>query len=150
MAKTDPHAVEVLNGLLQSALDSADGFRKAADLVRNPAFKALFTERAGVRDGLGGEIEAEVRSFGGEPVAGGSVLAGAHRAFVQVRDLIAHGSDKAVVEEVARAEDYLRLRFDAAAADALLPAPAHDLAARAGQALKAEHAEIVTLRDQFR
>jgi uncharacterized protein (TIGR02284 family) len=146
----DTHAVEVMNGLLQSAVDSADGFRKAAELVRNPEFKTLFTERAQQRDGLAGEIEAGVRSFGGEPVRGGSVLAEAHRAFVQVRDLIARGSDKAVVEEVARAEDYVQLRFDEAAADATLPAPARQLAERASQALKAEHQEIVGLRNQFR
>jgi len=146
----DEHAVEVMNGLLQSAVDSADGFRNAAELVRNPQFKALFAERAQQRDGLAGEIEGEVRSFGGEPAPGGSVLAAAYRAFVQVRDLVAHGSDRAVVEEVARAEDFVQQRFDTAASDVALPLPARQLAERAGQVLKAEHDEIVGLRDQFR
>jgi uncharacterized protein (TIGR02284 family) len=149
MPQSDSHAIEVLNGLLEGAHDSAEGFRQAASLVRNPDFHALFSRRAEARDGLAGEIEAEVRSFGGEPAGEGSVLAGAHRAFTQVRDLIAHGSDRAVVEEVARAEAYVQRRFDEAAADAALPAPARQLAQRAGEALKAELGEIVGLRDQF-
>ena len=150
MAEADPHVIEVLNGLLTGAYDSADGFRKAAGLARNPEFQTLFAERAKARDGLAGEIEAEVRAFGGAPAQEGSLLAGAHRAFTQVRDLIAQGSDRAVVEEVARGEAFIQLKFDEAVADAQLPQQARAMAERASQALKAEHAEIVGLRDQFR
>jgi uncharacterized protein (TIGR02284 family) len=150
MRMADAHAVEVLNGLLTSAYDSADGFRTAAGMVRNPQFQALFTERAQGRDGLAGEIEAEVRTFGGEPTRDGSLLAGAHRAFTQVRSLIDRGSDKAVVEEVARGEAFVQLKFDEAAADAQLPEAARQLAGRAGQTLKDQHTEIVALVDQYR
>lgn len=124
MPETNPRAAEVLNWLLEGVHDSADGLRQAASLARNPTFQAIFTERASQRDALIGEIEAEVRSFGAEPVVEGSMIGDIHHAFTKLRDLVARGSDKAVVEEAARGEGLVEQRFEAVAEDAQAPAKA--------------------------
>jgi len=150
MTDADPRAVELLNWLLEGLHDSADGLRQAASLARNPAFQTLFTERAGQRDALIGQIEAEVRSFGDEPACEGSMIGDVHHAFTKLRDLVAHGSDKAVVEEVVRGEALVEQRFEAVADDVQAPAKARELAGRMVARLKTDQQQIADLRQQFR
>jgi uncharacterized protein (TIGR02284 family) len=150
MTDSKPRTVEVLNWLLEGVHDSADGLRQAASLARNPSFQAIFNERASQRDALIGEIEAEVRSFGAEPACEGSMIGDIHHAFTKLRDLVAHGSDKAVVEEAARGEALIEQRFEAVAEDAQAPAKARELAGRVVAKLKTDQQQIAGLRQQFR
>lgn len=149
MSQDNTRAIEVLNWLLEGAHDSADSLRQAASLARNPVFRSLFNERAKDRDALIGEIDAEVRSFGGAPAGEGTMLGDAHRVFTQVRDVVAHGSDKAVVEEAARGEAALEQKFQAVVSDVRMPEPARELAGRVLGKLKSEHEEIEGLSRQF-
>jgi uncharacterized protein (TIGR02284 family) len=150
MTETKTRTAEVLNWLLEGVHDSADGLRQAASLARNPTFQAAFTERAAERDALIGELEAEVRSFGGEPVAEGSMIGDVHHAFTKLRDLVAHGSDKAVVEEASRGEGLIQQRFEAVVQDQQAPPEARALARRFGERLKADRQPIDELSQQFR
>ena len=50
---TDDYAVQWLNTLIVSTLDSADNFEKAAGLARNPRFQGLFKQRAESRRKIG-------------------------------------------------------------------------------------------------
>ena len=145
----DQRTAEVLNWLLEGVHDSADGLRQAASLARNPTFRTLFTEHADKRDALIGEIETEVRSFGAEPVVEGSMIGDIHHAFTKLRDLVAHGSDKAVVEEAARGEGLVDGRFEAVAQDAQAPAKARELAGRFAARLKPDQQQIADLAEQF-
>ena len=149
MTDADPRTAEVLNWLLEGVYDSADGLRQAASLARNPTFQAIFTERAAKRDALIGEIQAEVRSFGGRPIGDGSMIGDVHHAFTKLRDLVGHGSDKAVVEEAARGEGLVVQRFEAVAEDAQAPAKARELAGRVAADLKTDRQQIAELSQQF-
>jgi len=54
-----------------------------------------------------------VRSLGAAPEDDGTVLAAAHRAFLNLKNAVA-GDDETVVKEVERGEDHIKEKFEAA------------------------------------
>jgi uncharacterized protein (TIGR02284 family) len=143
------HVVHIFNSLIETTLDSADGYEKAAELVRNSRFKSLFKERAQARMQLTQELKDEVRSFGGQSPDDGSILGQAHRIFVELRDKIAGQSDRAVIEEVERGENFIRDRFQKAFQDDAIPAQARQLIERAYSSISADCAEASALKEEF-
>jgi len=148
MASPNDHAVQVLNGLVETTLDSADGYRKAAETARDPRFKTLFAARAQKRQQLCTELKAEVRSFGGEPRDDGSMLAATHRAFLDLKDKVTGENDTAIIDEVERGEDVLKAKFEKAAGDADLAPAARATVERAYASVKLDHDEISALKHQ--
>jgi uncharacterized protein (TIGR02284 family) len=149
MPDSNPHAAEVLSALIETTLDSANGYDKAAELARNPTFQTLFKQRAEARRGLTGQLADEVRTFGGEPPLQGSLFGPAHRAFLQLRDKVSGQSDKAVVEEVARGEQVINDRFEQATFDLDLPVQVRQRLKQAQATLRDDFQEITALRGQF-
>jgi uncharacterized protein (TIGR02284 family) len=143
------YVVHVFNSLIETAIDSIDGYEKAADLVRNPRFRSLFRDRAQGRQKLVEALKAEVRGFGGEPWDQASFRGRAHRAFLELRDRLGHNSDKPVVEEVERGEDFIGNQFAEAIDDNQLPEKARRMLERARQTLRAEREEISAIRSEF-
>ena len=85
MHTDNDRAIKTLNDLIETTLDSVNGYRHAAEGVNNPELKALFTERAGKREELSRRLQAEVRSFGGEPEDDQSLLGRIHNKFAEIR-----------------------------------------------------------------
>jgi uncharacterized protein (TIGR02284 family) len=149
MANPNDHAVHVLNSLIETTVDSADGYRKAAETADDPRFKTLFETRAQRRQQLSSQLKAEVRSFGGQPRDDGTLLGATHRTFLGLKDKVAGGSDKAVIEEVERGEDFIRDKFEKAARDNELPQQVRQLVDKACTSIKAEHDEVSALKQQM-
>jgi uncharacterized protein (TIGR02284 family) len=149
MRATDSHTTEVLSELIQTTLDSADDYDKAAELARNPTFQTLFKQRAQARRGLTGRLADEVRTFGGEPPLQGSLFGPARRAVLRLRDKVSGQSDKAVVEEMARGEQVINARFEQATFDLDLPVQVRQRLKQAQAALREDFQEITALRGQF-
>jgi uncharacterized protein (TIGR02284 family) len=143
------HAVKVLNGLIQTTLDSANGYREAAQHIDRSDCKALFTERASRRESLAGRLQAEVRTFGGEPEMDQSMLGKIHNKFVELKNAVTGDSDKAVVDEVERGEDIIKGRYARALDDHDLPVSARDLIQQAYGAIKSDHDDISRLKHQM-
>ena len=119
MTTTNEHAVKVLNGLIETTLDSAGGYREAAENAHNTQYKTMFTERADKRTALAGQLQQEVRTFGGEPETHQTMLGRAHNKFVDLKNAVmGGGNDKAVITEVERGEDFIKSKFEHAARDA--------------------------------
>ncbi|AHE55954.1 PA2169 family four-helix-bundle protein [Sphingomonas sanxanigenens] len=106
--------IKTLNTLIETTLDSADGYREAAE--DSSRFTALFQSRATERSAAAARLQREVVTLGGTPEEDGTVLAKAHRLFVNLRNSISSG-DTAVVDEVERGEDHIKAKFEAALAD---------------------------------
>ena len=149
MAHPDDHAVRVLNSLIETTVDSADGYRKAAETTGNPDFKTLFKTRAKRRAELSSRLKAEVRSFGGQPRDDGTLLGAGHRTFLGLKDKVAGGSDKAVIDEVERGEDFICDKFEKAARDNELPQQVRQLVEKVYTSIKAECDEVSALRRQM-
>lgn len=149
MQATNDHAVKVLNGLIERTLDSANGYREAAEHVENPSYKSMFAERAGKRLALSRQLQAEVRTFGGEPEDDQSLIGKAHNAFVGLKDAMTGSSDKGVINEVERGEDVLKGQFEKAMDDNELPAEAKSVVSRLYAEVKADHDQISRIKHEL-
>ena len=114
---TQEHDVTVLNTLITTTIDSADGFERSAENVDQPRFKSMFEEFARERREVVGRLQQQVRQFGGEPNDDGSLTAGMHRRWEDMKKAIAGGDDKSVVDEVERGEDYIKGKYETALKD---------------------------------
>jgi uncharacterized protein (TIGR02284 family) len=150
MQASNDRAVKVLNSLIETTLDSANGYKDAADAVDNPQFRTMFADRAQRRMELTRRLQDEVRSFGGEPEHDQSVVGKLHNKFAELRGkLMGSGSDKAVIDEVERGEDVIKAKFEKALDERDLPQEARQLVSTAYGEIKAEHDDISRLKHQL-
>jgi uncharacterized protein (TIGR02284 family) len=147
MHTANDHAVKVLNSLIETALDSVNGYKDAAEHVDDARYKTLFAERSSKRMALTQKLQEEVRSFGGEPRDHQSMIGKAHNAFVGIKDAVSGGhADKGVIDEVERGEDVIKKKFEMARDDAELPSEARSVVEEAYRSVKADHDEISALK----
>lgn len=104
---TDKQIIQSLNKLVRMCRDGEEGFRVAAENVRNRGLKTLFKSYAQQRVLLAQELEEEVKRLGGSPLRGGSVLAGLHRGWIGIKATMtigAYRTEQVVLGEVQRGE----------------------------------------------
>jgi uncharacterized protein (TIGR02284 family) len=111
------HDISVLNSLIETTIDSVDGYRRSAQEATNSRFSAAFLERANEREQVVSQLRDQVRQLGGNPEDDGSVLAAAHRAFLSLRDKVTGSDDAAVIAEVDHGESYLNGKWETALRD---------------------------------
>jgi uncharacterized protein (TIGR02284 family) len=141
------HAVKVLNSLIETTLDSANGYKEAAENVTNPEYRSLFSERSQARLELSRRLQQEVRSFGGEPEDDGSVLGAMHNKFVDVKNALMGGADdKAVINEVERGEDVIKAKYEMAHKDEELPVEARTVITEACAEVRRDHDRMSALK----
>lgn len=121
------HDISVVNGLIETTLDSADGYRRSAEEATSSRFSTEFTTAATERQQIVTKLQDAVRGMGGNPEDDGSILAAAHRAFLTVRDRATGSDDKAVLEEVDRGESHLNDKWQTALRDEKLSSETRSL-----------------------
>lgn len=149
MQGNNDHAIKTLNDLIETTLDSANGYRHAAEGVENPEFKTMFTERAGKREELSRRLQQEVRSFGGEPEDDQSLLGRIHNKFAELRGDLMGRDDKGVIDEVERGEDVIKARFEDATRDNDLPEPIRQKLTQECALIKSDHDTISELKHRL-
>ena len=133
------HDVTVLNSLIETSIDSVDGYRHSADEATSPAFADIFRARAREREEVVARLRDRVRELGGTPEEEGGLLASAHRQFLSLRDAVTGRDDKAVIAEVDRGESYLNGKWEAALADTELSAGTQRLIRECYQSVRSGH-----------
>ncbi len=73
MAIDKDYVISTLNGLIETCKDGQQGFQTAAEAVKDSDLKTLFHSYAQERGRMVAELQAEVRSLGGDPEKSGSV-----------------------------------------------------------------------------
>lgn len=111
------HDIKTLNSLIETTLDSADGYAEAARDAKSEPLVSLFRSRSGERRTAASTLQNCVRSLGGKPEDDGTVLASAHRMFVNLRATLTKADNQAVVDEVERGEDHIKAEFEDAMKD---------------------------------
>ncbi|QNA84933.1 PA2169 family four-helix-bundle protein [Sphingomonas sp. So64.6b] len=111
------HDIRTLNSLIATTLDSVDGYTEAAKDAENSRYAEMFTARAGERRQVVTALQGEVSRLGGNPEDDGTILAGAHRMFLNLKAAVTGNDDKAIVNEVERGEDHIKAKFEDARAD---------------------------------
>jgi len=137
------HDISVLNSLIETTIDSVDGYRRSAQEATNSRFSAEFLDRANEREQVVSQLRDRVRQLGGNPEDDGSVLAAAHRAFLTLRDRVTGSDDKSVIAEVDHGETYLNGKWETALQDGRLSSETRSIVHRAYDSVREG-------RDRFR
>ena len=119
MAGDTKRAISTLNDLIETCKDGANGFLAAADAVKNPDAKALFTSRVPIIERAAAELQAEVRRLGGDPETTGSVAATVHRGWINLKSAVTGKDDAAIVTECLRGEELAVKNYEDALATGL-------------------------------
>lgn len=138
MSSSD-HDIHVLNSLIKTTLDSRKGFLDAAEDAENTRFSAEFASFAQERSQAATLLQNEVRRLGGNPEDDSSLLAAAHRTFMDLKQVFVSRDDKAIVNEVERGEDYIKEKYEAALSDNELSPSARSAVEQAYQSVRAGH-----------
>ena len=149
MHTTSEHTVKVLNSLIETTLDSASGYREAADAAGSAQFRDMFSTRAQRRMELARQLQQEVRTFGGTPEDDQSFLGKAHNKFAELKGAVTGQDDKSVVDEVERGEDVIKAKYEKALRDDDLPTDVRDLLNQAYGSIRSDHDEISRIKHQM-
>lgn len=133
------HDVTILNSLIETTIDSVDGYRHSAGEATSGTFTEMFRTRAEERQQVVEKLRARVVELGGTPEEEGGLLAKAHRQFLSLRDAITGRDDKAVIAEVDRGESYLNGKWEAAMADDEVSVETRRLITECYQSIRSGH-----------
>ncbi len=105
MANTNDEVISTLNNLIETCKDGQEGFRTAAEGVKNGELKTLFGTYSQQRAQFAGELQNEVGRLGGDPEKTGSVVATLHRGWIDLKSAVTGEDEGAVISECERGED---------------------------------------------
>jgi uncharacterized protein (TIGR02284 family) len=105
VAKSTNDFTSWLNDLIETCKDGEQGFREAAEGVRDPALRQIFTEYARQRTQFASELQNQVRRLGDEPATSGSASASLHRGWMNLKSALTGKDDHAILAECERGED---------------------------------------------
>ncbi|MBA2602391.1 MAG: PA2169 family four-helix-bundle protein [Acidobacteria bacterium] len=139
-------AVSVLNNLVETCKDGEQGFKEAAEGVKNPALKAKFLQYSRERGQMSSELQAEVRRLGGDPEKSGSMSASLHRGWLGIKSAVTGQDDHAILAEAERGEDVAKSAYEHALKETL-PASAQTLVQQQAAKVRQAHDDVRDLRD---
>ncbi|MBA3897137.1 MAG: PA2169 family four-helix-bundle protein [Sphingomonadaceae bacterium] len=140
------HDIRTLNGLIATTLDSVDGYTEAAKDAENTRYADMFTTRASERRSVVTLLQSEVVRMGGNAENDGTILAGAHRVFLNLKAAVTRRDDKAIVGEVERGEDHILHKFQEALDDTALSSTTMAAIQQAFTSVKAGHDQMRDLK----
>ena len=140
MSQSNAHDIKLLKGLTQHLHDNAETYREAASEIEHLGYRDWLTRRAQERDAMADELKAEVVQRGGTADDGGSILAKAQRAFMDIKQALLR-SDTSLIDSIEASEIDLANRFASAIED-------KDLSATTRESLRRTHTRILATREQ--
>jgi len=141
--------ISTLNDLIETSKDGAEGFRTCADDVSDARLKTFFSNRAQACAAAAQELQAMVRSYGGDPEQSGGLGGALHRRWVDIKALVTGKDDKAVLKECERGEDVAVASYRRAL-EKNLPVEVRSVVERHFQGVLQNHDQVKSLRDQYR
>lgn len=117
--RTETHtevAVEGLNHLIEANRDSEEGFAAAAEAVRDhdQTLHTLLHRYSLQRARFAGDLEQEVRTYGGEPSEEGTTTGTLRRGWLNLRAALTGGKETAILAECEHAEQSTLHTYEAA------------------------------------
>jgi uncharacterized protein (TIGR02284 family) len=109
------HDHEVIEDLLSNVQDSINGYKEAAEIVKDQTLGDLFSRRAASRQTVANKLAERLKTLQpGEAINRDGTTAGhMHQGFMKLRAAIMD-DEKAALAEVDRGESYLVERFERA------------------------------------
>lgn len=140
--------VSTINDLIETLKDGQEGFKQAAEAVKDTDLKSLFSEFSLQRARFAGELQSEARQYGESNPEKTSSAAGAmHRAWINLKSALTSGDDHAILAECERGEDSALKEYKEAMEEQELPAPIRNIISRQYGEVKSAHDRVKQLRD---
>jgi uncharacterized protein (TIGR02284 family) len=119
---SNENAISTLNNLIETCKDGEEGFRKAAEGLKDPQIKTQFLTYSRQREQMGRELQQEVRRLGGDPEKSGSISGSMHRGWMNIKSAVTGKDDGAIIAEAERGEDVAKAAYEKAVQQDLPPA----------------------------
>src|SRR4051794_7782299 len=140
--------ISTINSLIETLKDGQEGFRQAAEAVKDSQLKSLFNEYSLQRSRFAGELQNEAIGMGESDPENTSSTAGAmHRAWINLKSAITSQDDHAILAECERGEDSAISEYKKAMESNDLTSPIRDTISRQYTDVKAAHDRVKALRD---
>lgn len=141
-------SIDWLQSLIQINIDSRDGFKEAAENLKesNPTLANRFCQWASDREAQANELQTLVAGNAEEPTSSGTFAAAAHRTWMDIRSALG-GGDQAILDEAERGEDQIKAKYEEALNDMGGSEPCCETLRRHLAAIQVSHDEVKMLRD---
>ncbi len=106
--------ISTLNTLIEICKDGEQGFKTAAEGLRDPQVRSLFQQYSRQRGEMARELQGEVRRLGGDPEKSGSIAGAAHRGWMNIKSIVTGKDDAAIIAEAERGEDAAKNSYEEA------------------------------------
>jgi len=145
--KEEKEVISTIHNLIETLKDGQEGFKQAAEGVKDPRLKSLFNEYSQQRSGFATELQSQARVLGeSEPETSSSAAGALHRAWINLKSAVTSGDDRAILAECERGEDSAVEEYKKAMNDNL-SASLRGIVARQFAQIKEAHDRIKNLRD---
>jgi len=149
MRTTTTSIASILNGLIEACREAKQGFRSAAEHVRNEDFHLLFSDLSTQRRQFAGDLQRLALNLGEKMEKRGGFSAALHRGWVDLNAAITSGDDHAIVAECERGEDAAVAEYREALEHDDLPPNVRSVIQQQAMGVQAAHDRVRDLRDHF-
>ena len=104
--------IATLNDLIETSRDGEEGFRTCAEAMKSAAVRDVFRQAQSRCAQAVGELQAKVRSLGGDPERRSSVSGSLHRAWVDLKSRITGMDEAAILAECERGEQVAQRTYE--------------------------------------
>ncbi|WP_308990619.1 PA2169 family four-helix-bundle protein [Mariniflexile litorale] len=104
ITKANKETVNILQELLQKNYDAEAGYKQIMQKAENNLLKNWLQIKAKQRSQFANELDSLIRDLNATPVADGSLLGSAHRAWIDLKTTLSSNTDEAILEECIRGE----------------------------------------------
>ncbi|SRR5882724_2198020 len=145
--KEQKEVISAINNLIETLKDGQEGFKQAAEGVKDPQLKSLFNEYSQQRSRFATELQSQARSLGEpEPETSSSAAGALHRSWINLKSAVTKGDGHAILAECERGEDSAVEQYKKAVDDNL-SAQLREIVSRQYAEIKKAHDRIRNLRD---
>src|SRR5262245_55178177 len=138
---------EVIDNLIETLKDGQQGFKEAAESVKDPQLQSLFHDYAQQRARFLSELRSKAQDPDKrDPDVSGSAAGALHRGWINLKSALSRGDDHAILAECERGEDSAVDEYRKALNNGL-SAPVREIVSRQYTEIKATHDRVRDLRD---
>jgi uncharacterized protein (TIGR02284 family) len=138
---------KIIDDLIETLKDGQEGFKQAAEGVKDPQLKAVFDEYSRQRARFAVELRSKAQSADErESEISGSAAGALHRGWINLKSALTRGDDHAILAECERGEDSAVEEFSKALNNGL-SGPVQEMVSRQFVQIKEAHDRVKSLRD---
>lgn len=134
--------ISTLNDLIETCRNGEEGYREAAEKVKDSQLTGMFQQYADQRGRFAVELQSQVRRLGGEAETDGSAAGSAHRGWMDLRAALQNGDRHAILSEVERGEDAAKAKYEDAREE--------ELPGEVRQVVDRQYSDVLSAHDRMR